>query len=235
MVNYLVTGANRGIGLEFIRQILHRGERVVACCRNPERAIELNRLASVHDNDRLVICKLDVMQATAITSLPELLKKKGILIDVLIPNAGVAAASERLGLIQEETMLRVLHTNAISPMLLTQAFADHLQAPKRNAKIVCISSDLGSITCASDLTFGLSYAMSKAALNMGVKKLSSDLANRGIVLVAIHPGWVQTDMGGRYAHLTPTESTQAMLGVIDKLSIAQSGLFLDYRGQQVPW
>jgi len=235
MANYLVTGANRGIGLEFTRQILHRGERVVACCRNPEGATELEALATAQNDDRLVICRLDVMQATAIASLPELLEKKGILIDVLIPNAGVAASSEQLGLIQEETMLRVLHTNAVAPMLIAQAFADHLQAPKRNAKIICISSDLGSIAYASGLTFGLSYGMSKAALNMGVKKLSSDLAHRGVMIVAIHPGWVQTDMGGPNARFTPTESTLAMLGVIDKLSMAQSGLFIDHRGQQLPW
>ena len=133
-------------------------------------------------------------------------------------------------------MSRVLHINSIAPMLVTQAVAPLLEAGgSKKAKVICITSGLGSIAQASDLTFGLSYGMSKAALNMGVKKLSTEMKRRGIAIIALHPGWVQTDMGGASAPLLPEQSIRGMLAVIDEVTLADNGRFLTFEGAELPW
>ena len=154
--------------------------------------------------------------------------------DVLINNAGVAAAEEAFGEFDAGTMARVLFVNSIAPMLVTQAMTPVLEKGK-NPKIVCITSGLGSISRAEGLTFGLSYGMSKAALNMGVKKLASEMKRRGIALITMHPGWVQTDMGGKGAPLQPGESIRGMLKIIDGMTTADNGRYLTYEGEELPW
>ncbi len=233
MTNYLITGANRGLGLEFVRQLLARGDNVIACCREPARATELASLAA-SSQGKVAVRALDVADAAAIAAFPAQLQADGAKIDVLINNAGIAAGHEDFGKFDEETMTRVLRVNAIAPMLVTQALAPLLR-PDRKPKVVCITSSLGSITQASDLSFGLSYGMSKAALNMGVKKLSAEMSGRGIAILTLHPGWVQTDMGGGAAPLKPEESIRGMLAVIDKAGVADNGRFLDYTGKELPW
>ena len=198
MIHYLITGANRGLGIEFVRQLLARGDSVTACCREPESAKELHELAGAAQS-RLTLRALDVADATAIAALPGQLTGA---VDVLINNAGIAAGEERFGAFDAATMARVLHVNSIAPMLLTQAFTPLLEKQGKQPKIVCITSILGSISQAEGLSFGLSYGMSKAALNMGVKKVASELKRRGVSIVALHPGWVQTDMGGCERHAT---------------------------------
>ena len=184
MNHYLITGANRGLGLEFVRQLLARGERVTATCREPGKAKELAALAC----DRLAVLPLDVTDPAQIA----LLAKQVSEVDVLINNAGVAAEHETFGTFEAGTMARVLTINSIAPMLVTQAVAPRMG---KGGKIVCITSGLGSIANSEGLTFGLSYGMSKAALNMGVKKLASEMEQRGIAIITLHPGWVQTDLG----------------------------------------
>ena len=169
--------------------------------------------------------------ADAIAELPRDLPA----IDVLINNAGIAAGEEKFGAFDAGTMTRVLFVNSVAPMLITQALAPLLEKEGRQPKVVCVTSILGSITKAEGLSFGLSYGMSKAALNMGVKKLASELKRRGIALIAMHPGWVQTDMGGKGATLQPTESISGMLTVIDKLTTADNGRYLTYSGEELPW
>ena len=132
-------------------------------------------------------------------------------------------------------MERVLLINSIAPMLVSQALVPLLEKTGKTPKIICITSGLGSITQAEGLMYGLSYGMSKAALNMGVKKLSSELKRRGIAILALHPGWVQTDMGGAGAPLKPPESISGMLEVIDHLSLDATGSFLNYAGERLPW
>ncbi len=176
------------------------------------------------------------MNSAAIAALPDQLQTDGARVDVLINNAGVAAGHEDFGKFDEETMLRVLHINSVAPMLMTQALTPLLEAEKSaKPKVVCISSVLGSISKADSLSFGLTYGMSKAALNMGVKKLSTEMKRRGIAMVTMHPGWVQTDMGGKGADLKPQESIRGMLAVIDKLSVADNGRYLTYAGEELPW
>lgn len=232
---YLITGANRGIGLELTKQLINRGDCVVACCRNPEQAIQPDELELKSNTDQLVFYTLEMTNEDEINRLPVFLKQKDIRVNVMILNAGMAAPSEQLGNITQKQMLDVINTNTIGPMLMIQAMTEHLSASKGSAKIICISSDLGSISQASNLVFGLSYGISKAALNMGVRKFSSDMASRGISINSIHPGWVATDMGGRNATLSTTQSALALLKVIDKLTPAQSGRFMNYKGKEMAW
>jgi len=178
---------------------------------------------------------LNVTIEKEILSLPAQVEKAGIRLHALILNAGVAEPSETIGTIKEADILRVIHTNAVAPILITQAFSKHLSETDELSKIVCISSDLGSIALASGLTFGLSYGMSKAALNMGVKRLSRQLGRNNISIVAIHPGWVKTDMGGSNAALSPSQSVSSMLNVIDRLSLAEIGSFVNYQGDHITW
>ena len=233
MTHYLITGANRGLGLEFVRQLLARGDAVTACCRAPDQATELKSLGQ-DAGDRFKTLALDVTDAQAIATLPDHLKD-GPPVDVVINNAGVAAGHEAFGKFEAETMERVLRINSVAPMLITQAVAPLLEKSGTAPKIACITSQLGSITNANDLSFGLSYGMSKAALNMGVKKLSSEMTRRGISLIALHPGWVQTDMGGKNATLKPEQSISGMLKVIDGLTTDDNGRFLTYAGAELPW
>ncbi len=229
MANYLVTGANRGLGLEFVRQLIARGDSVIACCREPEKATELKAVGG----ERLMIHALDVSDPKAIASLPAHLD--GATVDVLINNAGVAEGEEEFGEFDAATMANVLRINAIAPMLMTQALTPLLEKSDAGAKVVYITSGLGSIERAEGLVYGLSYGMSKAALNMGGKKLAAELKGRGIASVLLHPGWVQTDMGGSSAPLQAVESIRGMLQVIDKLSVADGLRFVSYQGEALPW
>ena len=233
MTHYLITGANRGLGLEFVRQLLARGDAVTACCREPDQATELKALGQ-DAGERFKTLALDVTDEKAIAILPDHIKD-GTPVDVVINNAGVAAGHEEFGTFEAETMERVLRINSVAPMLVTQAVAPLLEKSGTTPKIACITSQLGSITNANDLSFGLSYGMSKAALNMGVKKLSSEMTRRGISLIALHPGWVQTDMGGKNATLKPEQSISGMLKVIDGLTTDDNGRFLTYAGVELPW
>ena len=235
MTHYLITGANRGLGLEFVRQLLARGDAAIACCREPAKARELAALGEGSAGERLKLYALDVTDPAAIAKLPETLSSDRVQVDVLINNAGVAAADEAFGEFEAETMERILQVNSVAPMLVTQAMVPFLEKGGRSPKIICITSGLGSITQADGLTYGLTYAMSKAALNMGVKKLASEMKRRGIVIMVLHPGWVQTDMGGKNAPLEPPESIRGMLEVIDRLSVRDNGRFLNYAGDELPW
>ncbi len=235
MTHYLITGANRGLGLEFVRQLLARGDAVTACCRDPKKAEDLEGLGKGDAAERLKIYALDVTDPADIAALPEKLQGDGVQVDVLINNAGMASFGEEVGKFQAEVMERVLRTNSVAPMLVTQAVLPLLEESKQSSKVVCITSGLGSITQADGLAYGLSYGMSKAALNMGVKLLSSELKGRGIAILTLHPGWVQTDMGGANATLKPAQSIQGMLQVIDSLSVKTTGRFLDYAGKELPW
>ena len=241
----LVTGANRGIGLEFVRQLLARGDHVVAACRNPGKAAALNSLAGEHPG-RLHVLPLDVADAKSRASLlhdlPLVLGDDGR-IDLLLNNAGVLHSGERFGHVEQAMLDDSLRTNAIGPFLLAQALvpllcdvapghADDTGSPR--TVIANISSQLGSI--ANTTRFGTpSYAISKAAQNMASVLLARALAERGIVVLALHPGWVQTEMGGAQAQVTPADAVAGLLRVIDAATPSRSGAFLDWRGASLPW
>ena len=232
-LDVLVTGGNRGIGLAFVRQLLARGDRVVATCRQPGKATALNALAGEHPG-RLRVLPLDVAEAKSraelLRELPLVLGDDGRL-DLLVNNAGVLHSGERFGHVEQPVLEDSLRTNAVGPFLLAQALAPLLAD---GAKLANISSQLGSI--ANTHRFGTpSYDISKAAQNMASVLLARALAERGIVVLALHPGWVQTEMGGAGAQVAPVDAVAGLLRVIDAATPAQSGTFVDWRGDALPW
>ena len=240
--NCLVTGANRGIGLELTIQLLARGDRVVAACRHPGKATALNTLAGEHPG-RLHVLPLDVADTRSIDavvrelsllndSLPDAcLPDASLPLDLLVNCAGVLHSGERFGTLTAANLEDSFRTNTMGPLLLTQALASSLA---EGATVANISSQLGSITNLKGFNTP-SYNISKAAQNMATALLAQALRDRGIIVLALHPGWVQTDMGGEDATVTPRESAIGLLQVIDEATPARSGQFLDWRGQTLPW
>ena len=229
----LITGANRGLGLEFTRQLLAQGLRVIACSRAPAPAGELAALVDEHPQ-RLQSLPLDVADAEAIAALPARLATVGVShLDVLINNAGVLVSGERYGALRAEDLARSFAINASAPLLLTEALTP-LLTQGHTAKVLCVSSQLGSIAQVSSYR-SVSYAMSKAALNMGMRRLAAELGPRGITVVAMHPGWVRTAMGGAQAPLDAPTSVRGMLAVLARLTPGDGGRFYAYDGSELPW
>ncbi len=230
--NCLVSGANRGLGLEFARQLLARGEHVLATCRHPGKAAALNALAGAHPG-RLRVLPLDVADPKSIARLVRELPllDEALALGLLVNCAGVLHSGERFGSIAAATLEDSFRTNAMGPLLLTQALAPRLAD---GARVANISSVLGSI--ASTTRFGSpSYDISKAAQNMATALLAQALQPRGIVVLALHPGWAQTDMGGDKATVPVEDSVAGLLRVIDAAGPADSGSFRDWRGEALPW
>lgn len=228
----LVTGSNRGLGLALVRQLLARGDRVVATCRQPGQATALNTLAAQHPG-HLRVLPLDVADAHSIAALAaELpLVDDTLRLRLLINCAGVLHSGERFGQVSAKVLEDSLRTNAIGPLLLAQALTPLLAD---GAKVANISSQLGSIDGIN--RFGTpSYAISKAAQNMATAQLAQALESRGIVVLALHPGWVQTRMGGDKATVAAEDSAAGLLQVIDAATQKQSGGFLDWQGKRLPW
>lgn len=237
-LNIVVTGAGRGLGLEFVKQLLPRAECLIATARNPEGAQELQELARKNAGI-LKIVPLDLSDDESIQRAIEEIGKLVSSLDVLINNAGIyigrpgtTAGSDRLGKLTMQGGVETLRTNAVGPMILTQGLLPLLQAPSQ-ARIISLTSGLGSIANTGGAP--MHYSVSKAALNMYMRGLAAQLRSSGIISVVINPGWVQTDMGGRGASITPKESVNGILHVMDGLTPEQNGSFLNYRGQTEPW
>src|SRR4249919_1237308 len=226
----LVTGANRGLGLEFVRQLLARGDHVVAACRHPGKATVLNPLAGEFPG-RLHVLPLDVGDPKSIAELARELPLVCETLDLLVNSAGVLHSGERFGSLGAANLDDSFRTNARGPLLLAQSLAPVLVD---GARIANITSELGSIAALT--RFGTpSYNISKAAQNMATALLAKALATRGIIVLALHPGWVQTDMGGNGATLTPAQSVQGLLQVIEGATPRSSGQFFDWRGEPMAW
>ena len=223
----LVTGANRGLGLEFTKQYAADGWQVLACCREPQSAGALNALAKMHAN--ILIHSRDVGDFATITTLARQLKDCAI--DVLINNAGVYPESS-FGDSNEADWLEAFKINTIAPMKMAEAFSPHI-AKSQLKKLVTLSSKMGSI----DDNGGGSYIYrsSKCAVNMVMKSLSIDLKSSGISVLTLHPGWVQTDMGGPNGLIDAPTSVAGMRKVIADLSLVTTGQFITYDGKQVQW
>ncbi len=230
MLQALVTGANRGLGFEMTRQLLARGDRVVAACRQPGKALALTRLAGEHPG-RLHVLPLDVADPRSIAELAREVGALDLDIDLLVNNAGQLVEHERFGSVESPSLRDSFAVNAAGPFLLTQALNPHLAD---SARIINLSSTLGSISRTESL-YSPSYSISKAALNMATRLLSVALAGRGIVVVALSPGWVRTDMGGAGAPLAADVSVASMLRVIDHLKASDSGRFLAQTGETITW
>ncbi|MGE6756377.1 SDR family oxidoreductase [Corallococcus sp. AB049A] len=229
-MRYVITGASRGIGFEFVQQLLRRGETVDAGVRAPELARRLEPLL-LEAGSRLRIHPLDVTRPESVQAFAERICREPV--DVLINNAGVAGQWSGLHELDYEDLARTIEVNALGPLRITSALLPALRHGT-GRKVAHVTSRMGSL---SSNTEGGAYAyrMSKAALNMGVRSMSNDLRREGLACVLLHPGWVQTDMGGQDAPLPPEESVRGMLRVIDSISLEHSGRFFDYEGAEVPW
>lgn len=228
----LVTGCSRGIGLEFVRQLLARGDRVLATCRDPASARGLTALAAEAEG-RLRIAALDVTDPASRAALLAEAEAHWGALDLLINNAGVLRRGEVFGEMDAATFRAAFETNTLAPLLLAEAAAP-LLARGEQPQIAYLSSTLGSISNTRGF-YTVSYGVAKAGLNMGARHLASALAALGIRSVLLHPGWVQTEMGGAGATLTPAESVRGLLAVIDTLPAEACAPFLDWRGETLPW
>lgn len=230
MSTYLVTGTNRGIGLEFVKQLLARGESVLATCRDLDKAEQLQQLKAGSDN--LSLFELDVADAESRANFPKRLEGQGV--DVFINNAGIyGPRAASFGKVEEQAWAEVMLVNSIAPILLTQLLMENFRKG-RGKKLVYVSSKMGSI---ADNQGGgqYIYRSSKTALNAAVKSLAIDLADAGFAATVVHPGWVQTDMGGPNALIDTETSVSGMLKVIDGLNQQNAGSFFNYDGQTIPW
>jgi NAD(P)-dependent dehydrogenase (short-subunit alcohol dehydrogenase family) len=228
---YFITGCNRGLGLEFVRQLLARGQRVIATCRDIATSTDLTALTLKHSG-QLSLVEMDVSDEASMREAVALLNDEAI--DVFINNAGMYGPRDaNFGNVDGPAMVEVLYTNAVAPVLLTQLLIDNVRKGS-GKKLVYVSSKMGSI---ADNGRGGSYIYrsSKTALNSVVKSLALDLAPEGIATVTLHPGWVRTDMGGPNGLIDAPESVSGMLNVIDGLSVANTGQFFNYDGSTIAW
>jgi len=230
MATILITGTNRGIGLEFTKQFLQRGDRVIATCRDLDAADALRELQDKFDG--LQLMQLDVASTDSMREFVQ--KLDGTAVDVLINNAGVyGPANPKFGEIDGQVWASVLQVNSIAPLILSQMLMPNLRAGK-DKKMVYLTSKMGSI---ADNGGGGSYIYrsSKTALNSAVKSLAIDLASEGFIAGVLHPGWVLTDMGGPNALIDTKTSVAGMMKVIEGLSSERSGNFYNYDGSVIPW
>lgn len=232
MHNVLITGANRGIGLEFVRQFVANGDRVFATARDLNAATDLGHLAMANPK-RLTLLSLDVRNEDEINSVYEQVSQDIDALDLLINNAGILYRGETPENITAQALLESFQVNAVAPVLMVKAFLPLLEQSSL-PRVVNMTSQLGSI---SRKTYGgyYSYGASKAALNMLSRTLAVDLRSRGIVVVVFHPGWVRTDMGGEAAPVKPVDSVRGMMSIIERLTIEDSGNFYTWEGETLPW
>jgi NAD(P)-dependent dehydrogenase (short-subunit alcohol dehydrogenase family) len=224
MSSILISGAGRGLGLELARQYAADGWRVIGTVRDAAAAKRLEKIgARVHT--------VDVAHREQITKLARQLQ--GEPLDVLFCNAGISGRrGMTLGSFEYASWEDVLRVNLLGAAALAEALVDNVAASERKV-MAMMSSRLGSIAESSGMT--LPYATSKAALNMLAKGLSATLAAKQIVVVALSPGWVRTDMGGSGAPLAPEASVAGLRKVISGLTPADSGKFFSYDGSSIPW
>ena len=228
MSTVLITGSNRGLGYEFVKQYSENGFNVLACCRNKNNAKELEELSIT--SNKIKVYELDVGNVKAIKSLSQQLQNEKI--DVLINNAGIYRSST-VGNINYDEWIESFKINTIAPYQIIENFLNQIINSDLK-KVVSVTSKMGSI---DDNTSGGSYIYrsSKTALNSMMKCLTHDLKNQGVATLTLHPGWVRTDMGGPGGWIDSFESVQGMIKQIDKLTIDDSGKYLDYAGKSINW
>lgn len=231
MQTILITGANRGLGLEFCRQYAEAGWRVIAACRQPSAAQDLSSLAKQYPNLQIEV--LEVADFDQTDKLAAKLANESV--DVLLNNAGIYPdlPGQGLGHLDYAAWEASFRINSMAPVKMAEAFLPCLKRGK-NKLIVSVSSLMGSM--ADNQSGGsLLYRSSKAALNAAMKSLAVDLSSAGIGILILHPGWVRTDMGGKNALIDVKESVSGMRQCIGDFTLAQSGNFIKYDGSSMPW
>ena len=225
----LITGANRGLGLEMARQLAERGTRVFATCRRPAEATALQALAEA--NPHLEILPLDVADAVSRAALVTALHERCAGLDWLVHNAAVDLPGGAFDALDEETLLAMFRVNSVAPLLLSQALLPLLRAGQE-PRVVHISL---ALKYAARARSNPGYSASKAALNMFTRKLARAWREEGIIVFSLEPGWVRTDMGGPEAEISAEESISGCLRVINRLTMGDSGAFRDYLGHLLTW
>jgi NAD(P)-dependent dehydrogenase (short-subunit alcohol dehydrogenase family) len=239
MKSILITGGSRGIGLEFVRQYLEKGDRVVAGSRNPDKSEELGRLKAQYGN-HLLIYPLDVSDQKSRQQFFNQVSSQIDKLDILINNAGIASGTGefryQFGELDQGDLCRTLMVNAVSQLMMTEIFFPLLNQ-SLSSIVANISSNSGSIAQKKGGgATGYGYSASKAALNMFTKMLSHQLQEFGVTVNSFHPGWVRTTMlYCKNAPLEPAESISGMIRVIDSLGPGDTGKFLDWQGNELPW
>jgi len=220
MTTVLITGAARGIGRELARQFAGSGADVIAACRNPE---------DVSDAEPgIALVPLDVAEDASVAALASRLE--GTTIDVLVNNAGVMGGTQGFDDMDFDAWAHAFAVNTMGPMRVTQALAPQLAD---DARVVTISSQMGALS--RNAPGAYAYRSTKAAVNKVVQLMAIDLKARGITCITMHPGWVQTDMGGKSADITAEESAAGIRKVIDGLTLKQTGQFIKWNGEIHPW
>lgn len=232
MASVLVTGSNRGLGLEWVRQYAREEWRVYATCRHPMEARELKALAE--QEKRISVHRLDVTKPEEINALAVDLMKEPI--DLLVNNAGVYLekfAEVGLRKIRYEDWIYTFQVNTLGAVRVTEAFQEHLARSERRL-VVVISTHMASI---ADIAApgAYYYRSTKAALNAVMEGLTHELRPKGVGVLILHPGWVQTRMGGEGTPLMPSESVQGMRSLVEKFALNESGRFFRYDGVKMPW
>lgn len=226
----LITGSNRGIGLELCRQYAAAGWNVHACCRQLETATELTQLASAHSN--ITIHELDVSNAKHIVNLSQ--KLKSVAIDILFNNAGIYGDYDaNFGNTDIDNWLECFRINTIAPIKVMESFISHVAASEHKI-MATMSSKMGSM---ADNSSGGSYAYrsSKAAINAAMTSAAIDLKPQQIKVAILHPGWVKTDMGGSNAEITTEQCVTQLKAILNNLTLESSGCFFDIDGSVIPW
>jgi len=230
-MNVLITGCNRGIGLQMVKSAVSKQWRVFACCRNVHDAEKLSEVTRM-SGGLVSMHILDIADKAQIQALAYELRNETI--DILINNAGVyGSMSHRFGQVDEEDWLKTFRINTIAPMQVSEAFVENVALSERKL-IATVSSKMASM---EDNTSGDSYIYrsSKAALNSVIKSMSIDLKPRGITCVILHPGWVKTDMGGPYAEISTRESVNQMFDTLENVTLEDAGSFYEIDGSIIPW
>lgn len=227
----VITGPNRGIGFELVKCYLANGDwQIIAACRTPEKATALQTLADATDGD-IEIVQLDVASASSVAEFAKIIGDRKI--DALINNAGVIGGDHQsLGDIDYDEWMETLAINTLGPVRVTEALIDNIRRSE-NGKIVAISSQLGAMQYQTQGRFA--YNSSKAALNRAMTLLAGQLRSENIIVAMYHPGWVQTDMGGQQADITPPESAKSLYQCFEKLTLADTGKFFKWNGEPHAW
>lgn len=220
MSTYVVTGANRGIGLELVRQLSQRGDRVIACCRSAGEDLKQTGARVVED--------VDVTDPASVEALASTLSDETI--DVLINNAGILEADD-LSQLDFEAIERQLRVNAVGPLRVTKALMGRFARP---AKVAIVTSRMGSIAD-NDSGRMYGYRMSKAAVNAAGRSLARDLQHCEVAVALLHPGFVKTRMTGERGNVAPAESAAGLIARIDELNLENTGRFLHANGEELPW
>lgn len=226
MPTLLITGANRGIGLEFVKQYAADGWDIIAYCRDPKEAKELQAIKG-----KVTVEALDVTDYAAVDTLAQKYAERAI--DLLINNAGIyGTRNPALSIGDPDVYLKVLQVNSVAPMKVALAFLPALKRAKQ-AKIATISSRMGSVGLGTGGSYV--YRASKAAINAAMHNLAIDLKNDGITCIVLHPGWVKTDMGGAGADITAETSVTGLRQTIAHAELDDTGKFFNYDGSEIPW